>query len=282
LGENAQAGEAMKMPKEEVMIDTAKSASNPSEQSCGCMDNNIHTSVSADSCPVDSKLYGDVNDPQVRDAKVEFLENKNIEAEPAAKKDHGELMPGKPDLETAKKAAEGPAVETKVMEGFSNLKGVNKAEEKNGEYKYSLDVPNKPETITDKGDGREKNFDKEGEKDLLQKCPGNGTASIPVDLMPMFQEFLQQKGIKLEPEVENEEIEEPMEKTLYVDSDISEMDLKQLSDGDAFDFAQMLGKAATQKLRLQTLNTKMRLAKNLKVADIEYIVDSEPKKNLII
>jgi len=187
------------------------------------------------------------------------------------------LMPGKPDLGKKETAKEGPAIETKVMEGFSNLKAVNKTSEKNGEYEYSLDVKDKKETVTDDGDSEEANMGKEG-KDLLMK---DGKVEIPAELMPMFQEFLNEKGIKMEPGVQNEEIEDTLEKHLYIDDDISEMDLKNLSNGVEFDFAQIMGKAATQKLKLQSLDAKMKLAKNLKVADIEYLVnDNEVKKNL--
>jgi hypothetical protein len=78
----------------------------------------------------------------------------------------------------------------------------------------------------------------------------------------------------MEPEVQNEAIESPMEKAIYVDEDISEIDLKELANRQSFDSASILGKVATQKLRLHNANTRMRLAKSLKVADIEYLTTS--------
>jgi hypothetical protein len=65
-----------------------------------------------------------------------------------------------------------------------------------------------------------------------------------------------------------------MEKAIYVDEDISEIDLKELANRQSFDSASILGNVATQKLRLHNANTRMRLAKSLKVADIEYLTTS--------
>ncbi len=259
-------------------------------KSCGCIDDNIHTSVGESKCPRDEKLYGDVKDPQVRDEDVKFLENKNIEAEPAASKKHGdEAMPMKDGFTSSpvktEKGPEGPASETKEEAGLyekSNLTPSGSVSEgkvdhtggskSNKDYKYDLEPKKGTENVKDDGDKREKNFNKEG-KDLLQKCPGDKKAEIPEELLPMFQDFLKEKGLKMEPEVEAEEIEETIEKTLYVDSDISELDLKEMSDATVFDSYEMLGKVATQKLRIKDIDTNLRLAKTLQIVSIDYLVE---------
>ena len=301
------------------------------------LDEDVHTSICDNKCPENKEVEGDVHDPQVKDT-MKFFENKKIEAEPAAKKDHGELMPGK-DLKEIKfeTTKVGPVVETKVMEGYGKLEPKNassdmfeiprghlendseeaeeieenvedieeeaddieeiaediieedseeleKAEDKKhsncdcqtAEKFKSKFKPNggASETIKDAGSKEEKNFGKEGKKVMMN---GMDKAEIPDDLMPLFKEFLQEKGIKMEPEVQNEAIESPIEKAIYVDEDISEIDLKELANRQSFDSATILGKVATQKLRLHNSTTRMRLAKSLKVADIEYLTSSLEK-----
>jgi hypothetical protein len=262
-------------------------------------------------CNCPKELYGDVKDPQIKDS-MEYLDNKGVEAAPEAKKDHGELMPGKMEgMPKTEKGPVGPAVETSTtkIKGFSNLKAKNAAidepdEEEEDEdedipedveiekdcgcakrmtqeqFKSKYGAKEHKETTSDKGDDREKNFGKEGKKELLQKCPGDGKASIPEDLMPMFQEFLQEKGIKMEPEVHSEEIEAPLEKTLYIDDNISEMDIKEMSDPVKFDSYQAIGKTELQRMRVKNVDAKMRLAKSLEVVDLSFLVP-ELKKGSI-
>lgn len=278
--------------------------------SCGCVDENIHTSVSEAKCPRDEKLYGDVKDPQVRDEDVKYFENKKIEPDPAAgKKSDEELMPMKDGFTSspvkAEKGPEGPASETKEEPGLyvkSNLSPAGSASggkvdrtggsESNKDYKYDLKPKKGTETVNDSGDNKEKNVGKEGKGVLMGKSdtddaytpePGskkfneengnNEKMEIPAELMPAFQEFLREKGLKMEPDVKSEEIEDTMEKTLYVDSDISELDLKEMSDATVFDSYEMLGKVATQKLRIKDIDTNLRLAKSLQIVSIDYLVE---------
>jgi hypothetical protein len=266
---------------------------------CGCI-SDLHTSVTAAKCPDAPELVGDVNDAQVPHT-MDFLENKDIEADESAKKDDKNLMPGKDEIHF-KKMEKGPnaevseegknsAVEEKVeaLAGPDDTKIVSKDLKEPGtepkhevpDKKVDQEMPTKPKTetktVTEDGSPREKGFGKEGDT-LMQKCPGDGKAQIPEDLMPLFQEFLQQKGIKLEPEVESREIEGPLEKTLYTDEDISELDLIELSDPIEFDSSVALGKSAVQRLKVHNMMARLKLAKSLKVADIEFLID-EPKKN---
>jgi ribosomal protein L37E len=240
---------------------------------------------------------GDVNDPQVAHT-ASFLENKDIDADESAKKEtkKDNLMPGKDDVhfKDAKTATEGnpneegknPTSEEKVesLEGTDDTKiEVKDLKEPGTEPKHEVPekkvdqkMPEKPETktktINDKGNSDEKNFGKEG-KEVFMKM------DVPDELMPLFKEFLQAKGIKLEPEVKSPAIEAPMEKVLYTDDDISELDLLQLSDPVEFDSAEALGKTAMQKLKVNTMLARMKLAKSLKVADIEFLV---PEMNKVV
>jgi cation transport regulator ChaB len=255
---------------------------------CGCT-SDLHTSVT-DECPKEPELNGDVNDPQVANT-MSFLENKDIEADESAEKEtkKDNLMPGKDDLhfkgtETAtegKTSEEGknPTSTEKVeaLEGTDGQKiTVTDLKEPGTEPKHEVPskkvdqtMPEKPKTetktINEKGDPREKNFGKEG-KEVFMKM------DVPDELMPLFKEFLQSKGIKLEPEVKSPAIEAPMEKTLYTDDDISELDLMQLSNPIEFDSSEALGKSAIQRLKVHNMMARMRLAKTLKVADIEFLV----------
>lgn len=274
-------------------------------QSCGCFDDDKHTSVTAETCPMPKELYGDVKDPQVKNS-TESFENKDIKADPSAKpKEQEDLMPSK-DKTLFKDFKDGVKAEvdkegknssvtekTEALVGTDDAKIVGKDLKTPGsdnvgtvsnvgdkkKESFPSEGKTSTSTMTDNGDPREKNFGSEGEK-LMQKCPGGGKAEIPEELMPMFQEFLQEKGIKIEPEVHTHEIEATLEKTIYVDDDISEIDLMELTNSLVFDSAEAMGKAAMQRLRIQDSMTKMRLAKNLKVVDIAYLTfDDELKKN---
>jgi hypothetical protein len=228
---------------------------------------------------------------------MKYLENKDIEADESAKKETKKenIMPGKDPIhfkgtETAtmgdpnKEGKNPTSVETvESLEGTDGAKiEVKDLKEPGTEPKY--EVPSKkvdqtmPEkaktetrTVNDKGNSDEKNFGNEGKKAFMKM-------DVPDDLMPLFKEFLQQKGIKLEPDVNSPEIETPMEKTLYTDNDISELDLMELSDPMIFDSSVAMGKSAVQKLRVHNMMARMRLAKSLKVADIEFLVSDEEKK----
>lgn len=262
---------------------------------CGCINDDVHTSITEDTCPVPKELYGDVNDPQVEHT-ASFLENKEIEADESAEKEtkKDNLMPTKDEIHfkgtenavTGDPNEEGknPTSVEKVeaLEGTDGTKiEVKDLKEIGTEPKHEVPakkvdqtMPVKPKTetktVNEKGDPREKNFGKEG-KEVFMKM------NIPDELAPLFKEFLQEKGIKLEPEVNAPEIESPMEKTLYTDSDISEMDMKELSDPVIFDSSVAMGKTATQKLKIHNMMTRMRLAKSLKVADIAFLVPDEKK-----
>jgi hypothetical protein len=284
---------------EEIESVEKATASNPTGNNGG-FDKDIHTSVTAASCPENKEVQGDVKDAQVKDS-MEFLENKNIEADESVKsKKDSDLMPSKDEVHF-KEFKDGPKAEvnkegknTAVDEKVEALNGTDDAKISSDKLKeigteaksevskgaegdkkeYDMKPKDSTKTVTDNGEPREKNFGKEGKKEVMMKF------EIPDELMPLFKEFLATKGIKMEPEVQDDEIEGPLEKTLLVDDDISELDLKELTDPVEFDSAEALGKVATQKLRIQMIETKLKLAKNLKVADIAYLVDNE-KKNKI-
>jgi hypothetical protein len=271
------------------LSDVEKAAPN-----CGCI-SDLHTSVTADSCPMPKETYGDVKDAQVPDS-TEFLENKDIEADESAKKEEKKenLMPMKDEVhfkdtkkgESAEVSKEGKnstvTEKTDALKGTDDTKIASKdLKEPGSEPKYEVPekkvdqkVPDKPKTETktvkDDGSPREKNMGKEG-KEVFMK------AEVPDELMPLFREFLQEKGIKLEPEVASKEIEGPMEKTIYVDDDISELDLLELSNPIEFDSSEALGKSATQRLKIHNMMARLRLAKSLKVADIEFLVSDITK-----
>ena len=262
---------------------------------CGCTDSDVHTSITADKCPDKPELNGDVNDAQVK-GSMEFLDNKELEADESAKKDEKKenLMPMKDEVhfkdtkkgESAEVNEEGKnsTVEEKVeaLKGTDDTKISSENLKEPGpapksevpEKKVDQEVPTKAKTetktIKDDGDPREKNFGKEGKEVFIK-------SEVPDELMPLFREFLAEKGIKLEPEVESSEIEAPLEKTLYVDDDISELDLWQLSDPIEFDSSEALGKSATQKLKIHNMMARLRLAKSLKIADIELLVSDFTK-----
>jgi hypothetical protein len=261
---------------------------------CGPIDDKIHTSVTADKCPVDEKTEGDVQDPQVRDNTLKYIDKKEAEPDESAKKDSKNLMPGKDEVhfkgtENAtmgdpNEEGKNPTSVEKVeaLEGTDGQKiGSSELKEPGTEPKSEVPakkvdqtMPEKPKTetktINEKGDNREKNFGNEG-KQVFMKM------EVPDELMPMFKEFLQSKGIKLEPEIKSPKIEAPMEKTLYTDSDISELDLEQLSDPLIFDSSEALGKSAVQRLKVHNLVARLKLAKSLKVADIEFLVPEMTK-----
>jgi hypothetical protein len=255
------------------------------------MDEDVHTPVSEGECDVDKKLYGDVKDPAVKDS-MKYLENKNIEACPCAQgkeeKEKG-FLPGMPDLSGLgfKDGPAGPAVETSIMEGYKKLEPKNASDGKHESGMTSKEFAAKhgpkngksADTVTPQGGKDIKQMGKET-GDMLIKCDGN-EVPIPKELMPAFQEFLQGKGIKIEPKVENPEIEEPIMKTLLVMEGISEMDLRELAHGEAFDTAEALGKVAVLKSMALRVDGKLRLAKTLQITDLELITpDSELSKGM--
>lgn len=264
----------------------------PTAKSCGCMDTDVHTPITTNTCPQPKELYGDVRDPQIK-GNAEFIDNNDMEPDEAAKKDHGDLLPFKEEMEGVdfKDAKEGPTQETKVVEVVA--KPVTKAGGC-GKGMTTKDAREKlkpltgSNTITDKGITNLRNFGKET-GNLMQKSEeeeldedyedfedeASDYAEIPSELMPLFQEFLQEKGIKIEPEVESEEIEAPLVKTLHVDLNISELDVKELSNAELFKSYEALGRIAGQKVRLRAIDTMVTLNKGPKVADLQYLLDTE-------
>ncbi|MFA7143065.1 MAG: hypothetical protein WC175_03690 [Candidatus Dojkabacteria bacterium] len=129
-----------------------------------------------------------------------------------------------------------------------------------GQKKNMNDKGNKPDSYgKEKGDAMQKMGEEVEEK-----------VTIPKELLGAFQDFLKEKGIKMEPEADEPGIEEVIEKTIYIDENVTSKDLEMMKDMEIFKASDLLGKMEMLKMQAKNIDMSINLLKKAEPFYIEY------------
>ena len=171
-----------------------------------------------------------------------------------------------------------PELRKQLLEGGWELR-------KDDNWKNVKKPGNHMKTVTDKGEYKDSNkikgkVDLPEMKDTAKACMGGdgiagGKVEIPAELKPAFDQFLQEKGISVKPEVDNPEIEAPLEKKVLISEKITPETMKSLANKQYFESSVAKTLLALEAVKSQNALAKSTLFEGVKIMDPRFLTTGD-------